>query len=234
MEQNPGKAQPRARVGRRHPNNLQTHFLLKVWLDDILDRLAANDTSALGHLDEIQDAVDAWLRSSTQRSQASFVLTAWLNVAAAVKGDRAGAMVSLVQHPVEAWLAVEGRATDEVAGFLYPAWLNAAAAVKGDRAVAMVSLVQHRVEAWLAVEGQATDEVAGFVYPAWLNAAAAVKGDRAVAMVSLVEAYVAAWVDVNATLKETHFVYTSWLEGRAWPSSATFLWGNLSVDFGIC
>ena len=77
-----------------YPLSLQTHFLLKVWLEDVLVRFAAKDALALGHLDEMRNAVDAWLRSSAQRSQASFVLSAWLDVAAAVKGDRAIAMVS--------------------------------------------------------------------------------------------------------------------------------------------
>ena len=170
----------------------QTHFLLKVWLDDAVTQDGKQNIDLVA---EIEAHVTAWLASgdNVTSEQAGFVYSSWLDAAAAIRGDRAVEMVAPVEPYVTAWLA-SGNATRTEAQFVYKSWLDAAAAIKGDRAVEMVALVEAHVTAWLASADNAVRKDAQFVYSSWLDAAAAIKGDRTVEMVALVEAHVTAWM----------------------------------------
>jgi hypothetical protein len=200
-----------------YPRSLPTHFVLRVWLDDVAAKLAANEISAVSHLETIDGAVTEWLRANSNRWQASFVLAPWLQAAAGIKGDRAIKMIALAQSCMEMWLAVEGHATHEDAHHLYCAWLEAAAASRGERAIEMIAWLRPRIEAWLSIDRYAKHDSAYHLYSAWLEAAAAIRVERASEMAALIQPRLEAWlaVDGHAANLSARRLYETWLNVAA-------------------
>ena len=143
-----------------YPRLFQTHFLLKAWLDQAFDELKSHSLQGLTYVDAVRDAVNDWLSVLGFSSRTSFVLYPWLHAAAAIEGERASAMVGMVEGHVAAWLAHGEHAVSAEAQFVYTDWLEAADEARLRR-------FRNETLAWILCHQD--DESCDFVLESWLD-----------------------------------------------------------------
>jgi hypothetical protein len=200
-----------------HPRAFQTHFLLKVWLDQAVGAIRLGSPVGTSYVDAVRGTVNDWLAAFPASIHASFVLAPWLDAAAAIGGERVDAMVTSIETHVAAWLAHGDHAIRDDARFVYKSWLDATVTIGGERAATMVTSIETQVAAWLAHGDHAIIDNAQFVYQSWLDGAATIGGERAATMVTSIETQVAAWLahGDHAIRDDAQFVYKSWLDAAA-------------------
>ena len=187
----------------RHPEELQTHFLLVAWIEAELP------------FQDVESFVLSWATAFNHRLQCSFVLKSWLGAGGScesVKGyvrqwlDKygqtdaarfvlkswldAGGSFESVEGDVRRWLDEYGQT--DAAPFVLKSWLDAGGAFES---------VEGDVRQWLDEYGKT--DAAPFVLKSWLDAGGAFES---------VEGDVRQWLDEYGKTDAAPFVLKSWLD----------------------